>query len=800
MKAPFSWLKDYVDIDCTAEELKDKLFSCGFEVEDMVYVAKHIEKIVTCKILSIVKHPNADKLSVTKVDAGAYGELQIITAATNIFVGAIVPVALDGSTLANGEKIYNGELRGLPSYGMFCSGEELGINDDWYDGASTHGILILKEDYPLGSEVKEILELEDVMFDINVTANRPDCQSILGLAREIAAVLDKPLKMPDLTYMVDDKVSTRKIINVSNKAFDLCPRYMAHYVSNIKIGESPRWMKRRLSSMGLRSINNIVDITNFVLLEIGQPMHAFDLNDLSGSKIIVRRADNNEKIITLDEKEFVLDNDNLVICDESKPVALAGVMGGLNSEIKESTKDVVFESAKFVRDNIRKTSRNFGQRTDASSRYEKGVDYYSVETGMKRALNLISTLNCGTIACDEYDLVVDEIKEKVINTTFSKVNGVLGIDVPKTTIIEILERLNFKVSDNGDDLSVTVPLYREDMESYPDIAEEIIREYGYDHIESTLLKTSAITNGGLNDEQVKIENLKNLLVGYGFNEMINYSFVSEKEYDTFALDKNSDEHKFIKIINPIGEDVAVMRTSLLPSAVRVGCYNINRKNNFGRLFELAKVYNPKELPLKELPSEKLFLSIVSFGENEDFFTLKGVVEGIVSNFASDSKIKYLPSKIKSLHPTRGADLYIDDEFVGYFGQINPTILSELDVDKPVYGAEINYELLKKHFSSKIIVKPISKFPIIERDIALVIDEKVPYSDVEEVIKNNGGQYLDSIKLFDVYKGAQVGDGKKSMAFNLVFVAKDRTLNVEEIDMVIHKILDALKNNLSVELR
>ena len=547
MKAPLSWLKNYVDIDCSPEELKDKLFSCGFEVEEMTYVAKQIDRIVTCKILSIERHPDADKLSVTQVDAGEHGILQIITAATNIFVGAIVPVALDNSTLFNGDKIKTGKLRGLPSYGMFCSGEELGITDDWYDGASVHGILIFKEDYPLGVSVKELLELEDVMFDINVTANRPDCQSILGLAREVAAVLNKPLKMPDLSFSIDKNISTKGTIKVENKAYDLCPRYSAHLVKDVKIEDSPRWLKRRLASMGLRSINNIVDITNYVLLEIGQPMHAFDLKDLAGNQINIRRASEGESIVTLDEKEFVLNNNNLVICDAEKPVALAGVMGGLNSGIKDNTTDIVFECAKFARDNVRKTSKQLGQRSDSSSRYEKGVDFYSVETGLKRALNLIDTLGAGKIACDSYDLYEGEIKEKIIDTTISKVNAVLGIEVPTNTIVDILKRLDFKVAVDGDNLSVQVPLYREDMESYPDIAEEIIREYGYDKIVPTLLKTSSITNGGLKEQQKSHEGLKDLLVGYGFNEMINYSFVSEKEYDLFGIDKNADEYKFIKL-------------------------------------------------------------------------------------------------------------------------------------------------------------------------------------------------------------------------------------------------------------
>ena len=573
MKAPLSWLKEYVDIDCTAEELENKLFSCGFEVEGMEYLAAKVKNVVVCKIIEMEKHPNADKLSVTKVDAGKYGVLQIITAAKNVFVGAVVPVALDGATLYDGTEIKKGELRGLPSYGMFWGGEELGINSDYYKGAVEDGVLIFDKEYPLGSDVKEILDLNDVMFDINVTANRPDCQSILGLAREVAAVLGKPVKEPSYEYKTDASVSTKNTIKVTDNARDLCPRYISHYVKDVKLSESPEWMRRRLFKMGIRAINNIVDITNYVLLEIGQPMHAFDISNLKNNEIVIRRAKNGEKIITLDEKEFSLNENNLVICDGVKPVALAGVMGGLNSEIKDTTQNVIFEAAKFLRDNVRKTSRSLGQRSDSSSRFEKGVDAYTAETGMKRALHLIDELNCGTIACDEYDLCYEDLTEKVIKTTLSKVNGVLGINVPAETVKDILERLSFKVSISGDDLIVTVPRYREDMESYPDIAEEIIREYGYDHIEPTLLKTSSITNGGRNDAQKEIENLKNLLVGYGFNEIVTYSFVSEKEYDLFGLEKDTADNKLIRIMNPLGEDVSVMRTSLLPSVVRTVCYN-----------------------------------------------------------------------------------------------------------------------------------------------------------------------------------------------------------------------------------
>ncbi len=799
MKLPLSWLKDYVDIDVSVQELEAKLFSCGFEVEETVYFGNKIDKIVTAKIIEIAKHPNADKLSVTQIDAGKYGKLQIITAATNIFVGAVVPVALDGATLFNGERIFNGELRGLPSFGMFCSGEELGINDDWYEGASVNGILILDENFPLGEEVKELLEIEDVIFDINVTANRPDCQSILGLAREVSAVLNKPFKMPETSFNVDESVSTVKTVKISNFAYDLCPRYKGRLVKDVIIGESPRWIKRRLFSMGLRSINNIVDITNFVLLEMGQPMHAFDLSDLEGGEINVRRANDGEKIITLDEKEFSLNQENLVIADAVKPVALAGVMGGLNSGIKTNTRDVVFECARFARDNVRKTSRALGQKSDSSSRYEKGVDFYSVEYGLKRALHLIDELKAGKIACDEYDLTNVEIKESIIKTTVSKIVGVLGIDVPADTIKEILERLYFKVNLSGDDIELTVPLFREDMESYPDVAEEIIREYGYDNITSTLLKTSAITNGGRNEEQQKIEDFKSYLTGIGFNEAITYSFVPVSDYTKFGI-QLKEGIKPIKILNPISEDLAVMRTTLLPSMIKVVANNVNRKNYSGRLFELAKVYNTSEETLSTLPIEKAVLSIATFGENEDYYTIKGVYEGIFDTFFFGANVEYKKCSEKFMHPTRSAEVYINGIRAGYFGQMNPVLMAELDVDKPVFAGELYYDEIKSLFADKIVFKPISKYPIIERDIALLLDDSVEYADIIKAIKEAGGEYLESVKLFDFYKGDRIAEGKKSMAFNLIFVSLERTLNVEEVDEAIKNILENLKEKTGAELR
>lgn len=796
MKAPLSWLKEFVDIDCSAEELKNKLFSCGFEVEGMEYVGENIKKVVTCKITKIEKHPNADKLFVTQVDAGEYGVLPIVTNAKNVFEGAIVPVALDGATLFDGTKIKEGNLRGVKSCGMFCGYEELGITPGWYAG-DENGVLIFKEEYPLGKDVCEILDLKDVMFDINVTANRPDCQSIYGLAREVSAVLDKPLKEVDLSYKAEKGLKTEDAVSVSVCDSDLCPRYVSVYVSDVSLFESPYDVKRKLLRMGIRPINNIVDITNLVLLEIGQPMHAFDLSDLNGNKIIVRRANSGEKIVTLDEKEFSLNPETLVICDGVKPVALAGIMGGLNSEIKDTTKNVVFESAKFARDNIRKTSRALSQRSDSSSRFEKGVDAYSCEIGMKRALHYVSALGCGKIAESGFDIHPDEIKEKVLKTKISKINGVLGIDVPCEQIKSILERLFFKTEISGDDITVSVPCYREDVDDYPDLAEEIIREYGYDFVKPSLLASSSITNGGKNDKQKRADAVKNLLAGYGFNEIITYSFVSEKDYDIFEIEKP----KLVKLINPLGEDMSVMRTTLVPSIVRTVCYNLNRKNNEGRLFELANVYNVDSEGENGVSNEKLSLSFAVFGENEDFFTAKGVLEGLFNEFCFGEEFYYVPCDKKFLHKGRSAYVLAKNgEQIGYFGQLNPSVAEKLDVDKPIFVGELNYEVFEKYVTPKIVYKPVSKFPTVERDIAILVDSNVPCADIISEIKKHAGKYCESVSLFDVYTGDQVKKGKKSMAFNINFVSNEKTLEVEEIDKAINKVLDGLKEIFGAELR
>lgn len=794
MKLPLSWLKDYVDIDVSPEVLEEKLFSCGFEVEDVVRVGENIDKIVVCRIEKIEKHPNADKLSVCGIDAGRWGRLQIVTSAKNVSEGDLVPVALDGATLADGGRIFDGELRGVKSNGMFCSGEELGITDDFYDGASVNGILILREEYPLGDEVKKVLGIEDVIFDVNVTANRPDCQSILGLAREVSAVLNKPLKMPDLTYHADKSLKTTEKLLVENKACDLCPRYLGHYVSDIKIEKSPKWITKRLASAGIRSINNIVDITNFVLTEIGQPMHAFDYNNIGGGHIVIRRADKGEKIVTLDNKEFVLNEKNLVICDENKPIALAGVMGGLNSEIKDDTKEIVFEAAKFMRDNIRKTSRSLGQRSDSSARYEKGIDAYTSEIAMDRALHLIDELKCGRIACDRYDVPKQELKEKKIVTSVKKVNGVLGIEIPADTIKDILTRLHFGCLIEGDALNVTVPLYRDDVESYQDIAEEVIREYGYDHIVPTLLKSADITNGGLNDAQKDVNNIKDFFCKCGFNEIITYSFVSEKEFSLYSLEKEN----CVKIVNPLGEEVSVMRKSLVPSMVNTIVKNLNRKNNAARLFELACVYASGKTA-DDLPLQTRRLCFGACGE-EDFFSVKGVVQELFREFSYGKEIVYKRSQKAYLHPTVSADVYSDGVLIGSFGALHPEIAQNCGLDKKAYVGEFDYELLCGTFNKKVYYEAVSRYPSMERDLAVTVDEGVLCGDLIAAIKGAAGEHLKSVKLFDIYRGDQIAAGKKSMAFNLVYSSLERTLTVEEVDGSIKNVLKALREAFGAELR
>lgn len=803
MKAPLSWLKDYVDIDVTAEELQKKLFGCGFEVEELIEVGKDISGVVAGEVIEC-EPVEGTHLHVCKVDCGEHGVLQICCGADNVAKGIKAPVALIGATVYATAKdhvtiegvmtIKKGKLRGIESFGMLCSGVEIGVSGDMYEGADYNGLLLLPASCKNGEDVKPILGLDDYIFDISVTANRPDCQSILGIAREVAAVLGKPLKQPDYTYTT---VHSDDQIKVTDLAPDLCPRYIAHYVKDIKIAPSPMWMRKRLALCGLRSINNVVDITNFVLLEMGQPMHAFDLSTLSGREIVVRRANDGEKIVTLDEKEFNLTHDNLVICDGDKPAALAGIMGGLNSEIENTTKELLFEAAKFARDSVRKTSRSLGQHSDSSAMFEKGVNEYTTELAMKRALNLIQTLGCGTVTDVHCDVKTPCSHDgaKTMTVSISKINALLGITVPTEAMCNILKRLDFGVEIDGNNMTLDVPAYREDIDSYPDIAEEIIRMYGYEHIHGTFMPTAKVTNGGFNDAQKAEQNLKRALVEQAAYEISTYSFYSEKDLDMLRIPADAAERKFIKIKNPIGEDLSVMRTTLAPSMLNTIVRNLRRGNMEGRLFEIAKVYIPKQLPLTDFPEERKKLCIGTFGTC-NFFDIKGIIEAVADSIRT--KFEYVPSTRSFLHPGVCAEIMCGGKVVGYAGKLDPAIAEDLALERNVFIAELDYETIMSCAQS-FRYRPLPKFPEVTRDLALVADKDVTCGQIEKAIYG-ACKYVTDVKLFDIYLGAQVGENKKSMAFTLTFTPADEAITPEKCDGYVKKILNNLSHNLNVNLR
>ena len=804
MKVPFSWLKELVDIDITAQELEDKLFSCGFEVEERIDLSAGIDKVVVGVITSIEKQEGTH-LSRCVVDCGPYGrDIRITTGAPNIFVGAHVPAALDGATLPGGIRIQKRMMQGYESNGMLCSGEELGLNDDLYPGAGVYGLLILPEDTAPGAGICPLVGLDDSVFDISITANRPDCQSILGIAREVAAVLHKPLHMPATGYQPVCEADAP--ITVTVEAPDLCPRYMAHYVRNIRMGQSPRWMKRHLALCGLRSISNVVDITNHTLLEMGQPMHAFDLDKVAGRCIDVRRARPGEKIVTLDEKEFTLTENNLVICDAEKPVALAGVMGGANSGMDDKTHSLLFECATFARDSVRKTSRALGQSSDSSARYEKGVDFSSPSLGLARALHLIQQLDCGDITTLAFDCTDGRSTDrKVIDTTPDKICAVLGIRVPGQTMIDILTRLEFTVEvDAAGVWHVSVPLYREDVEGYPDLAEEVIREYGYDHIVPTFLKTAAVTNGGLNDEQQRALKVKRMLAGQGFYEASTLAFYSAAELDMLHIPAQDPARQAIRILNPISENLSIMRTLLAPSMLNVIVDNLKKGNAAGRLFELAPVYLPKSLPLTERPHERQTLCMGVFGPGEDFFTVKGAMEALAASLGLAFAYQR-ETGTPWLHPGIAASVWCKGRRLGVFGKLSNEINAGLKIAKDekesqnIYLAELDYEALSACVEGELHYQPLSPYAPVKRDLALVCDEAVTCGAIEDAIRS-ASPLVAGVSLFDIYRGKNLGEGKKSMAFSLVLADPKAELAPDQVDRAIKKILGNLKYKLNIEIR
>lgn len=802
MLLPISWLKEIVDLDGISNQtIEDSLFSCGLEVEEKKPVAPDISGVVVGVITKTEKHADSDHLTVCQLDCGQYGNpIQIVTGASNIKVGDHVPVALHGATVygRDGVKttIKNGKLRGVASNGMLCSGEELGIDDAWYEGAGVYGILILRENTVPGVDVLTVLGLDDEVWDISITANLPHCQSIFGIARELAAQLNRALRMPDVSFT--GNVAGNDKIRVTVEDSDLCPRYIAHYVKDVKITASPEWMRRRLKMCGLNAINTVVDITNYVLIEFGQPMHAFDLTTLAKEQIVVRRAKEKETITTLDEREFTLSPENLVICDGEKPVALAGIMGGLNSEIKENTTMVLLEAAKFARDNIRRSSRTLGQQSDSSHRFEKGVDEYTTELAMRRALHLMEELQCGVVTNTHIDVCADPDKQnKPIRTTFTKINSVLGIEVPQETILDILRRMNYTVTAEKDALCATAPAYRDDVEGYPDLAEDVIKVYGYHHIKPYLMRDASITSGGLNFAQKSKLKLKEALIMQGFFEQVQYSFYSMKEIDLLRFEPDAPQRNVVRISNPISENYSIMRSTLAPSMLSLISHNLKKGNSAGRFFELADIFVPKSLPLTELPDEIPMLCLGIFGAEENFFTAKGAIEAIADEFGL--KFTYERTKKSFLHPGATAKILCDGIEIGYFGQLAYDLGEELEINQNAFIAEIDYRKLSGFFCEVLRYVPISKFPLVYRDLAVVAEEKLTNGELVAVMKGACKQLSEAV-LFDVYRGEQIGEGYKSMAYNLVFTPTDEALTPEATDKCVKKILGALKARLHVELR
>ncbi|WP_427338419.1 phenylalanine--tRNA ligase subunit beta [Caloranaerobacter sp. DY30410] len=797
MLVPVKWLKEYVDIDIDSKELADKLTMSGSHVDSIESVDKGVEKVVVGKILNIEKHPNADKLVITTIDVGEE-KLQIVTGATNIKVGDYVPVALIGAKLPNGLKIKKSKLRGIESYGMLCSAEELGIDEDLIPKELKDGIYILPEQYPLGSDIKEVLELYGEIIEFEITPNRPDCLSIVGMARETAATLGKELKYPEIKINkeVDDIADYVNGIEVHDK--DLCKRYYARVVKDIKLESSPAWIQRRLIEAGVRPINNIVDITNYVMLELGQPIHAFDLDKINGRKVIVRRAKEGEKIVTLDGVERELKDSMLIIADEDKPIAIAGVMGGENSEVSEETTTILIESANFDGRSVRLTSKGVGLRTEASARFEKDLDPNLACKACDRVCQLIEEIGAGTVVKGSIDIYEDKVHEREITLRPEKVNNLLGIEIKVDDMLKILNSLELKAKFENEKIHVTIPTFRRDIELEADLIEEIGRIYGFDKIQSKPL-IGTLTRGDKSKIR-KIEDItKDILKGLGLNEITTYSFISPKAYDKINLPEYSMKRNCVRIMNPLGEDYSVMRTTLIPNMIEVLTRNYNYGVDRAWAYEIGNIFIPKKLPVEELPYEIRTLCIGMYG-SVDFFDIKGVVDTMLKKLGITGCEYIREENYATFHPGRTANIIKGNNVLGVIGEIHPEVLENYGIKERLYIAELDFEIIAFLTNLEKKYKPLPKYPAINRDIALVVDKDIMVREIEKVIWENGGDIVENVKLFDVYMGKQIPQGKKSVAYSITYRSYEKTLTDEEVTKVHERIVKALEVQLDASLR
>lgn len=805
MNTSLSWIKAYVpDLDVTAQEYTDAMTLSGTKVENYEEMDADLDKIVVGQIDKIEKHPDADKLIVCQVNIGTES-IQIVTGAPNVHEGDKVPVVLaggrvagghePGSRVAGGIKIKKGKLRGIESNGMMCSIEELGSSRDMYPDAPENGIYILPEDTEVGADVVKLLGLDDVVFEYEITSNRVDCYSVVGIAREAAATFRKTFCPPQVTPTGNDE-DVNDYIKVTVKDTDLCPRYCARIVKNIKIGPSPKWMQRRLASVGIRPINNLVDITNYVMEEYGQPMHAYDLDTIAGREIIVKRAEDGEKFTTLDGQERQMDSSVLMICDGEKSVGIAGIMGGENSMITDDVKTMLFEAACFDGTNIRKSSKKVGLRTDASGKFEKGLDPNNAQAAIDRACQLVEELGAGEVVGGMVD-VYGKKKEPVrVPFDADEINAILGTDISREDMLSYFRMIDLEYDEDTNE--VIAPTFRHDLFRIADLAEEVARFYGYDNIPTTLPKGEATT--GKLSFKLRIEEVARNVAEYcGFSQGMTYSFESPKVFDRLLYPADAPERKAISIMNPLGEDYSIMRTTSLNGMLTSLATNYNRRNKNVRLYELGNIYLPKTLPLTELPEERMQFTLGMYGEG-DFFSMKGVVEEFLEKAGLSKKESYDPKAGKSfLHPGRQANIIYDGTVIGYLGEVHPDVADTYGIGERAYVAVIDMPEVVSRANFDRKYEGIARFPAVTRDISMVMPKEIMVGQVEEVIENKGGQYLESYALFDLYEGAQIKEGFKSVAYSIVFRAKDRTLAEADVSKAMDAILGALEE-MGIELR
>ncbi|GAB6170392.1 phenylalanine--tRNA ligase subunit beta [Clostridium carnis] len=792
MKVPFNWLKDYVEVNIDAKELGDRLTLSGSAVEEVIIQGDTIKNVVTCQITEITPHPDADKLKVCQVNIGKEEPIQIVTAATNMKEMDKVPVALHKSILADGTEIKKGKLRGIVSNGMFCSEEELGIAED----EPIHGLMILPQDAEVGIDIKEYLGLNKAILDFEITSNRPDCLSIVGMARETAATIRSTYKMPSLDYIVKNSTNINDELKVEVKD-DLCRRYMARGVKNVKVAPSPAWMQERLLEAGVRPINNIVDITNFVMLELGEPMHAFDAREIESKKIVVERAKDGEKFTTLDEIERELDSNFLCIKDGDKTIALAGIMGGLNSEIKEDTKEVIFECANFDGTNIRVNSKKLNLRTESSSRFEKDIDPNLAALALDRACSLICELGCGEVMEGTIDVYNKKKEESSIEVDSKWINTFLGTDISKEEMKKCLDSLDLNTIINGDILNIKIPTFRIDIAIKEDIAEEVARIYGYDIIPTTIFKVSTEREPKYKNELLT-ENVIKSMIGSGVNQSISYSFISPKVFDKIKLPIDSPLRNVVKIKNPLGEDYSVMRTTTIHSMMECLGRNYSRNNDYVRLFEVGKIYIPNNDETK-LPTEKNILTIGIYGEC-DYLDLKGIVENVIDGLGITKESYIRESENSSYHPGKIAALMIGKSKAGVLGEVHPDVTEEYGIDAECYIAELDLDILFNNAEVTKKYKALPKFPAVTRDIALLVNDETLVQEIEDTIRKTGGALVETVKLFDIYKGAQIPEGKKSIAYAIAYRDETKTLTDKDVNKVHDKILRSLEYKLGATLR